>query len=161
MERGANPLTDHRGTPMIEETIALQRATDIGRQAPSAYVRIARSAARAQVDDFRPSGGNQRIQIPGRGLEVEPDMACYLVSYDLRQPQRNYGQLYGAIKSYGTWAHINESLWAVVTTQSAVQVREHLIQFIDANDRLFVVKSGVEAAWRNVICKNEWLKEHL
>ena len=88
-------------------------------------------------------------------------MACYLISYDLRQPGRNYDQLYEQIKSYGTWAHINESLWAVVTTKSAVQIRDHLAKYLDSNDRLFVVKSGVEAAWRNAMCKNEWLKENL
>ena len=88
-------------------------------------------------------------------------MACYLVSYDLREPQRDYEKLYAAIKSYGTWAHINESLWAVVTTKSALEVRDHLLQYLNADDRLFVVKSGVEAAWRNTICKTEWLKDHL
>lgn len=88
-------------------------------------------------------------------------MATYIISYDLKKPGQNYGQLYDAIKSYGTWAHMNESLWAVVTANTAVQVRDHLTRYIDTNDRLFVIKSGVEAAWRNSICKNEWLKEHL
>ena len=69
--------------------------------------------------------------------------------------------MYDAIKSYGTWAHINESLWAVVTTQSAVQIRDHLQGFVDANDRIFVVRSGTEAAWSSAMCENEWLKEHL
>ena len=88
-------------------------------------------------------------------------MATYIISYDLRKPGQNYDQLYEAIKSYGTWARVNESVWAVVTTNTAVQIRDHLLRFIDTNDRLFVIKSGVEAAWRNSICKNEWLKEHL
>lgn len=88
-------------------------------------------------------------------------MATYIVSYDLRQPDRDYESLYAALKSYGTWARINESLWAVVSSKTAVQVREHLALYTDANDRLFVIKSGVEAAWRNPRCKNEWLKEHL
>jgi len=88
-------------------------------------------------------------------------MACYLVSYDLRKPQRNYEALYAAIKAYGTWAHINDSLWAIVTTQSAVQVRNNLLSYVDGDDRLFVLRSGTEAAWRNAICKNEWLKERL
>jgi len=88
-------------------------------------------------------------------------MATYIISYDLRKPGQDYDALYEAIKSYGTWAHINKSVWAVVTTNSAVQVRDYLSQFMDSNDRLFVVKSGVAAAWRNSICKNEWLKEHL
>lgn len=88
-------------------------------------------------------------------------MSCYIISYDLRKPGRNYNSLYEAIKSYGTWAHILESLWAIVTTKSAVEIRDHLLQHMDANDGLFVVKSGTEAAWRNVICRNEWLKEEL
>jgi hypothetical protein len=88
-------------------------------------------------------------------------MACYIISYDLRKPGRNYDSLYAAIKSYGTWAHINESVWAVVTAEKAVQVRDKLLTHIDTNDRLFVIKSGTEAAWRNPICKNQWLKDHL
>jgi hypothetical protein len=88
-------------------------------------------------------------------------MACYIISYDLVSPGRNYDQLYGAIKSYTGWARINESVWAVVTEKTAVTIRDHLALYIDGNDRIFVLKSGVEAAWRNSICKNEWLKENL
>ena len=88
-------------------------------------------------------------------------MSCYLISYDLRAPGRNYDQLYDAIKAYGTWAHIVESTWAIVTDQKASEIRDHLQAFVDANDRIFVVKSGREGAWANVLCKNEWLKENL
>lgn len=88
-------------------------------------------------------------------------MTCYLVSYDLHKPGRDYEALYSALKAYGTWARINESFWAIVTEQSAVQVRDSLTTHLDTNDSLFVVKSGSEAAWRNVRCKSEWLKEHL
>lgn len=88
-------------------------------------------------------------------------MTCYIITYDLLKPGRNYNDLYEAIKSYGTWAHIAESVWAVVTTRTAVQVRDHLQGKMDPGDRIFVVKSGTEAAWGNVLCKNEWLKEHL
>lgn len=88
-------------------------------------------------------------------------MTCYIISYDLRAPGRNYEQLYAAIRSYEKWAHINESMWAVVTNNSAVAIRDNLTQFLDANDRLFVIKSGIEAAWRNSLCKNEWLKGNL
>ena len=87
-------------------------------------------------------------------------MACYIISYDLRN-SRNYESLYNAIKSYSKWARINESTWAVVTVKSAVEIRNHLTSVTDGDDRLFVVKSGIEAAWRNSICKNEWLKENL
>lgn len=88
-------------------------------------------------------------------------MATYIISYDLRKPGRDYEDLYDAIKSYGAWAHITESTWGVVTTRSAVQVRDHLTKHLDSNDGIFVLKSGGEAAWRNVICKNKWLKDNL
>ena len=88
-------------------------------------------------------------------------MACYIITYDLLKPGRDYAKLYDAIKSYGTWAHIAESVWAVVTAKTAVQVRDHLQGNMDSGDRIFVVKSSSEAARGNVICKNTWLKEHL
>ena len=87
-------------------------------------------------------------------------MPCYIISYDLRN-QRDYQSLYEAIKEYGTWAKITESTWAIVTDESAVEIRNHLLNNIDDDDRLFVVKSGVEAAWRNVRCRDEWLKKRL
>lgn len=88
-------------------------------------------------------------------------MRCYLISYDLKASSRNYDALYGAIKEYKTWARINDSFWAVVTNQSAVEVRANLMNFIDSNDSIFVVRSGTEAAWRNSQCKDTWLKKHL
>jgi CRISPR/Cas system-associated endoribonuclease Cas2 len=88
-------------------------------------------------------------------------MATYIVSYDLVKPGRNYEDLYNAIRSYGNWGKVNESVWAIVTATTAAQVRDNLSKYMDANDRIFVVKSGSEAAWRNAICKNEWLKENL
>lgn len=87
-------------------------------------------------------------------------MDTYIISYDLIN-QRNYDELYGAIKSYDSWAHISESTWAVVTSKTAVQVRDHLKKFVDGDDRLMVVKSGKEAAWSNVLCKSQWLKDNL
>lgn len=88
-------------------------------------------------------------------------MVCYVITYDLKAPGRNYDSLIGAIKTYSKWAKVNESVWAVVTDKNSVQIRDHLASFVDPNDRLFVIKSGVEAAWRNSICKSEWLKENL
>lgn len=87
-------------------------------------------------------------------------MTCYIISYDLRN-NRDYDALYDAIKSYPKWAHIVESTWAVVTSRTAVQIRDHLTTILDDDDRIFVVKSGTEAAWRNCICRNKWLKDNL
>lgn len=88
-------------------------------------------------------------------------MACYIISYDLRAPGRDYEKVYEKIKSFGKWAKITESTWAVVSAKTASQIRDDLKVIVDANDRLFVVKSGVEAAWRNTKCTSEWLRANL
>lgn len=85
---------------------------------------------------------------------------CYIVSYDMAK-NGDYNALFEAIKSYGIYAHITESTWAVVTHNNATAVRDHLNRYLPAGSRLFVVKSGVESAWHNVICNNEWLKRYL
>ena len=87
-------------------------------------------------------------------------MATYIITYDLRKV-RDYTSLYNAIKSYGTWAKITESSWAIVTDQTAIQVRDFLLKFMDGDDRLFVAKYGGAAAWQNVIAKNEWFHQYL
>ncbi len=87
-------------------------------------------------------------------------MACYIVSYDLRN-DRDYKALYEALEEYGTWARITESTWAVVTDESAEEIRDYLLEVMDADDRLLVVKSGVSAAWSNVRASSKWLRKHL
>jgi CRISPR/Cas system-associated endoribonuclease Cas2 len=88
-------------------------------------------------------------------------MKCYIILYDLKVPGRNYQQLYDAIQAYGTWGKISESAWAIVTTQNTTEIRDNLTKYIDSNDRLFVIKSGKEAAWRNSIADIDWLKKFL
>lgn len=87
-------------------------------------------------------------------------MRCYIIVYDLIKGG-NYLQLHNAIKAYGTWAKITESTWAIVTTESAQQIRDNLLKCMDRNDRLFVIKSGGEAAWLKVGCTNDWLQKYL
>ena len=85
---------------------------------------------------------------------------CYIVAYDLVS-ERDYDSLYEAIQSYSKWARITDSTWVIVTKRSAVEIRDHLLTVMDGDDRLFVVKSGVEGAWSNVVCRNKWLKDNL
>lgn len=87
-------------------------------------------------------------------------MTTYIVCYDLRK-SRDYQPLYDKLKSYTKWAKITESNWAIVTAKTAPEVRDELKAVMDKDDRLFVVKSGVAAAWSNSICKNQWLKDNL
>ena len=88
-------------------------------------------------------------------------MTSKIIEYDLCSPGANYGALYEAIKSFGTWAHITESTWFVKTDSTCVQIRDKLLAEMDANDRLFVAELTGAAAWHNVICSNEFLSKYL
>ena len=86
----------------------------------------------------------------------------YLISYDMANgSSENYDSLREAIKKYKTWAHITESLWAIATSLSAVEIRDDLKQYFPENSRFFVIRSGVEAAWTNTMCSTAWLKKNL
>lgn len=86
---------------------------------------------------------------------------CFIIMYDLKATGRNYSKLHEAIKSYRTWAKITESSWAIVTDVNAKEIRNYLETFMDSNDRLFVIKSGHNSAWRNIIGSNDWFKKYL
>ena len=73
----------------------------------------------------------------------------------------DYEKLYSKIKAYGTWAHILESTWAVVTSKSSGEVFDDLKQYLDGNDGLLVLKTAGVANWKNVLCKDSWLKDNL
>jgi hypothetical protein len=88
-------------------------------------------------------------------------MVSIIVSYDLRAPGRDYSSLYEKLKSYTHWAKITESTWFIKTSSSCVDVRDELKKVMDSNDRLFVGKLSGEAAWSNLICNNDYLKENL
>lgn len=86
----------------------------------------------------------------------------FIISYDLEDASdEEYKELYEYFKSYGTWAHVTESTWAIVTEKRAKEVRDKIVEIVPAESRIFVVKSGSIAAWRNVICRSEWLKKNL
>lgn len=87
-------------------------------------------------------------------------MACFIISYDLPAGS-DYETLISAIKAYGTWAHITKSTWAIVTEADANTIRDELDELVPDGSRIFVVKSGVRAAWRNVMCSSVWLKRNL
>lgn len=90
-------------------------------------------------------------------------MTSYIVAYDLvgtNESSSDYKRLIERIKSYH-WARLQKSAWIVRSTKSAVEIRDHLLATMDANDRLFVAALTGVAAWRNTICTNEWLKENL
>lgn len=86
---------------------------------------------------------------------------CYIVSYDLIKPDRNYDELYKALKEFHYWGRLTESTWAIVSSQTHVEIRDTLKKHIDENDRLIVIRSGKAAAWTNILASDEWAKQQL
>jgi hypothetical protein len=85
-----------------------------------------------------------------------------IIAYDVAKSDNfDYKKIYAYFKEYGTWAKITESTWAIVTEKKATEIRNEVIALLPKESRVFVIKSGSMGAWRNTICRSEWLKTHL
>lgn len=91
-------------------------------------------------------------------------MGTYIIGYDLH-PSRGetYEELYNAIKNVGTtWWHHLDSTWVVVSSKTAIQVRDALSPHLRSDDQLLVVQSSGVGAWVGFNDKgSSWLKENL
>lgn len=73
------------------------------------------------------------------------------VSYDLKNPGQNYDRTIAAIKSLGSWAKVQYSLWYVKSSYTAKQAAEIVRRAQDANDTLIVIDAtSNDAAWYNI-----------
>lgn len=89
-------------------------------------------------------------------------MTCYIVTFEVSDISRK-SQLKEKLKQYDMYCPIHDNCWAIVTDQTAVQVREFVDAVLNSADRIFVIRSGSEAAWRNTYGdqNSNWLKKHL
>lgn len=78
------------------------------------------------------------------------EVKFFAVTYDLRQPDRKYDELYNSIKSIageGNWQHPMESYWVIAFSELSYYNAENLYQEfrkqIDDNDSLIVEKIDV------------------
>lgn len=89
-------------------------------------------------------------------------MPAYIICYDLHTPGQKYECLEKKIKAYGTWCHLQRSVWIVSTTQNAAAIRDNLDRCIDANDKLFVARLAGEGAWVGFSQEtSKWLQDTL
>ena len=70
----------------------------------------------------------------------------YLISYDLDKPGQNYARLIARLEQLGAF-RVLLSQWALQTTWTAIQLRDDLRLYTDANDRLLVTQVGAWASW--------------
>jgi hypothetical protein len=71
-----------------------------------------------------------------------------VVAYDLHKAAgRDYTTIETAVKRSGVWAHVEESVWVIDTTESPQQVVEYLTAVGHPSDRFFVAQLRPEANW--------------
>lgn len=87
-------------------------------------------------------------------------MNKYIVAYDLSVPGQKYECLRKKLEGYGTYWHLQQSVWIIRTSSSAPEVRDALLSCLDQNDKLLVAGLNGEAAWYGYSDQNSrWLKE--
>ncbi len=73
-------------------------------------------------------------------------MANLFISYDLNSPGQDYATIIEEIKSLGSWAKVQKSLWYVQSTLTATQAKDRLTPHIDTNDSLIVIDASNNVA---------------
>jgi hypothetical protein len=84
-------------------------------------------------------------------------MSIILVTYDLKQPGRNYQPVYDFLKRF-TYCKGMESVWLLDTTQSCESIRDGLKAVVDGNDIVFAVRLQREWNSWNYTCA-DWLNK--
>jgi hypothetical protein len=90
-------------------------------------------------------------------------MPTYIITYEINDKSR-LDKFETELKAnFSSYCPIHNNAWAVVTEKPAKEIRDKLSTYITGSDRIFVIRSGTEAAWRNSYGEkhNEWLKKYL
>ncbi|AXT46586.1 hypothetical protein B0T40_10515 [Chromobacterium haemolyticum] len=69
-----------------------------------------------------------------------------LITYDLVAPDTNSEEVNFVIKSLGSWAHIQESVWFVRSQLNYIEARDSIKLVMHPRDRIFVAEI-TNAAW--------------
>jgi hypothetical protein len=76
-------------------------------------------------------------------------MAVFLVSFDLRKPERDYGPFFERLRRF-THAQLLESAWFVESAWNAARIRDELFEQMDPDDGLMVALMEGEAGWNRL-----------
>ncbi len=89
-------------------------------------------------------------------------MTCYIVTFETHADASREG-VRDVLKSYGLYCPVHQYCWAIMTNENAKEVRDKITNVLAQGERVFVVRSGTEAAWFNTYSEknNAWLKENL
>ena len=66
-------------------------------------------------------------------------MAALLVTYDLNSPGQKHAKVLEKVKSFGGWARLSESSYAITTFLTPNQVYSQFESLLDSNDYIWIV----------------------
>ncbi len=90
-------------------------------------------------------------------------MKTYIITFEIKDETR-LSKLLERLKSEsGYYCPIHDNAWAIKSEKTAAGLRDELMKITINPDRLFIIRSGTEAAWSNIYGEknSEWLKTHL
>lgn len=83
-------------------------------------------------------------------------MHSLLISYDLRDPHRDYGDLFRTIKRDSRWWHYLKSTWIVVGPRDVPTMVRTLRPHLEEGDRLLVVPVPAAEALDGLLPQEAW-----
>jgi hypothetical protein len=89
-------------------------------------------------------------------------MSCYIVTFETAS-EASRQKVRERLKTFPRFCPVHKYCWAIVTDKKAAEVRDYVGEVLQQGERIFVIRSGTEAAWRNSygVKNNEWLKKNL
>lgn len=89
-------------------------------------------------------------------------MSCFLVNFEVSD-QSTASAVRAKLKEFKIYCPMTATCWAIVTEKKAAEVVDEIGTVLKSGDRIFVVRSGTEGAWRNSYGSkhSDWLKKHL
>lgn len=89
-------------------------------------------------------------------------MNTYIVTYEVYDTQRK-NKLKEKMRTFPSYCPVHDNCWALRSEMKPAEIRDLLGEQLIEEDRVFVIRSGVHAAWRNTYDNknSDWLKENL
>ena len=90
-------------------------------------------------------------------------MTTYILTFDIKESER-LSKIKTYLKENKVWyCPIHENAWAIRDTKKSSEIRDEIMSLTTSDDRVFVIRSGTEAAWKNSYGEknDDWLKKYL
>jgi len=90
-------------------------------------------------------------------------MTCYIIIYCPRNKEEGYflNKFINNISKY-EYIDLSDRVFLIVTDDSALVVRDKMARDLFPEDSLFILRSGTEAAWKEIEEERvEWLEKNL